>query len=98
GWASQRLGQSPALLWGRRAAERGEVTGLPGLRCGQRGERAWPEAALGKSHAEDGLLLRGMVDHPGQRAERPHTGDQRGIVAQVSDAIVDREQARSRRG
>ncbi len=96
--AGQGAGEGPALLGGRRAAERYEVTGLPGLGDGQRGERAGLEVALGQRRAEDGLLLRGLVLHPGQRAERARAGDERGVAAHVGDAIVDREQAGCRRG
>src|SRR5262249_52400873 len=96
--AGQRLAEGPALLGRRRATERCEVTGLPGLRGEQRAERPGPKAALGERYTKDGLLLRGLVRHPGQRAERPNTRDERGVAAHVGDAVVDREQARYRRG
>jgi hypothetical protein len=59
---------------------------------------SWLEAALGERHAEDDLLLRGLVLHPGQRAKCTHATDQRGVAAQVGDAVVDREQASCRHG
>ena len=55
----------------------------------------WPG---GERRAQDGLLLRGLVLHPGQRAERAHAADEGGVAARVGDAVVDREQASCRRG